>query len=279
MRKITPYPAERVSSIPGALGAATIMVAIAVVLLIAIGAAPAFAGVPSGLEASQPPPPGTEETDSESESGEAEKGEALPVPGPPGAGPPGEETPLQILSRIGDTLREVEGLMAKLTWDGEIASGQEQVLQEIDKLLDDAGKEQKQVLSDIDRLIDMAQKQCKSGNFSQQSLGQSSSQQKPQQQSPQQNPDSSQSEGEQKPENQQGTGQQESPQKSEQESGGRKPNDPSPEKSWNEDVNGRWGSLPPKLQELIRQGDPSKFPPQYREMLEEYYKRLSDREK
>lgn len=195
-----------------------------------------------------------------------------------------EDTPLKVLGRIGETLREVESLMSRLTFDAEAAGGQEKVLDDIDKLLEQTGDGQQQVLGEIDKLINMAQQQqCKSGNFSPQSLSKPPKSQQEQQQNEQQEQGQKQeSQAQQDPKNEKKDGESGEPENPNDSKGdpknGKKPTDPAAEKSWNKDINGRWGSLPPKLQELIRQGDPSKFPPQYREMLEEYYKRLSDKD-
>ncbi len=197
-----------------------------------------------------------------------------------GAEPEGD-TPLKILERIGETLKGVESLMAKLSFGTETRQGQEKILDDIDKLLKQTGNQQQSIIDDIDKLIDMAQQQCKSGNFNSNSLQQPQQQQnqQPQQNKPQQQGEKQDQKSKLDPQNSEkpNGGEKETPTKSESEpTSASKPNDPAAEKSWAKDVNGAWGSLPPKLQELIRQGDPSKFPPQYRQLLEEYYKRLSD---
>ena len=188
----------------------------------------------------------------------------------------------EILQRIGETLREVEQLMVEMSFDAEsTGAGQSKVVEEIDKLLDEAGRQQQAVLDGIDELIEMARQQQQQqrqqgGSSSQQRQDQQQQQQQQQQQNPSQQDQAGQPEnqeeknGNQPEDAQDGKGDPKNP---------RRPGDPAPEEHWSQDVNGRWGALPPKLQELIRQGDPAKFPPQYREMLEEYYKRLSDQDK
>lgn len=267
----------------------------------------AVATTPDVSLAQDPPAkPSPQETSSEKTSSEttpqlpreaepSEDADNAPAPQPGGDPvPPGiAPTPMpqqsdqqkaeEILQRIGETLREVEQLMVEMSFEAEsTGAGQTKVVEEIDKLLDEAGRQQQAVLDGIDELIEMARQQQQQqsqqgGSSSQQRQDQQQQQQEQQQQ---QNPSQQDQAGQ--PENQEekngnqpedaqnGKGDPKNP---------RRPGDPAPEEHWSQDVNGRWGALPPKLQELIRQGDPAKFPPQYREMLEEYYKRLSDQDK
>jgi len=82
------------------------------------------------------------------------------------------------------------------------------------------------------------------------------------------------------PENQRESGEPESPDESRSRADSNvNPKNPPGERAWNQDRSGIWGLLPQKIFDVIFQGDPAKFPPQYREMLEKYYKRLSDSEK
>ena len=189
----------------------------------------------------------------------------------------GQDGPMEVLGRIGERLREVEAIMTRLTFDGDAGEGQQQVIDDIDKLLDQTGSGQRQVLDEIDKLLEMAQEQ-KCSNFSPQSMSQSQSDRKQQQNKQQEQNEKQDSQSEQNPQNQDGGKPEDANQSEGDPNNPQKPSDPKAEKSWSKNVDGRWGSLPPKLQELIRQGDPSKFPPQYREMLEEYYKRLSDKD-
>ncbi len=239
----------------------------------------------SAPEASQPKerplrPPGEDADRDPEQTQPGRPGTPTPEPGvvPPQPRQSEQEKAEEILERIGETLREVEQLMVEMSFDAEsTGAGQTQVVEEIDKLLGEAGRQQQAVLDGIDELIEMARRQQQ-----QQQQGGSGSQQQQQSQSDSQKPQDSQQQQQQQQNGQEkkDAGQ---PENSEEGQGTpnkpQRPGDPAPEEHWSKDVAGRWGALPPKLQELIRQGDPAKFPPQYREMLEEYYKRLSDQDK
>jgi hypothetical protein len=192
---------------------------------------------------------------------------------------PGQETPEQILRRIGATLTRVEELLARVSFGVEAGTAQKQVVDDLDKLLEETGKEQRQVMEDIDQLIRLAKRVGKSGCFSPKSLSenpQPDDQQQQQQQQSRSDPEMERM----KPDNSRESGEPESPDESRNPvTSDTKPKDPQGERTWSEDQSGVWGFLPRAIFDYIFQGDPSKFPPQYREMLEEYYKRLSDKDR
>lgn len=43
-----------------------------------------------------------------------------------------------------------------------------------------------------------------------------------------------------------------------------------------EDVAGRWGTLPSKVQEMLLQFESSRIPPKYRRLIEAYYRKVSE---
>jgi len=113
---------------------------------LALLAACLFALAPP-LLAQEPPPP------------EGEK----PEEGIQTAPVPQQESPMEILQRIGVTLSRVEDLLARVSWDAEAGAAQKAVLDDIDRLLDETGKEQEQVIEDIDKLIRLAKTVGKGG--------------------------------------------------------------------------------------------------------------------
>ncbi len=44
-----------------------------------------------------------------------------------------------------------------------------------------------------------------------------------------------------------------------------------------EDVSGRWGVLPPKIAEMFQNLSPDQFPPRYRKLIEDYFKKANTR--
>ena len=57
------------------------------------------------------------------------------------------------------------------------------------------------------------------------------------------------------------------------------PNEKPPEEVDHPDVSGRWGVLPPKIQNDILNFNIENFPEKYRKWLEEYYKRINQRKR
>jgi hypothetical protein len=155
------------------------------------------------------------------------------------------------------------------------------VRKSIDELLKDVNGKQAEVVSDIEELVRMAKaKQSKNSPSS-------SGKQPPKNQESQQNPQRERDGevDELKPQGEKPQGEQ--PQEGEQKPESGKPDDATPQKEdetgqkppdekgafEREDVSGRWGVLPGKVEEMFKKLSSERFPDRYRKLIEQYYRK------
>lgn len=199
----------------------------------------------------------------------------LPTPGPGEGG--GENKLLELINELESTLTQVEEMLFEATPQG---SGvlQEEILENLDKLLDDAGKGQAKVLASIDELIKNAPRSSQSSSSSsgdpQQKKQQQSQQQ--QQREQEQKREHAKQQEEQKGKSGKENNSQQEKQQGQKLGGDKKPDDKTGKPNAKPDLVDRWGSLPPMLKDRISKREFTNFPPAYREKLMKYYKRLND---
>lgn len=180
---------------------------------------------------------------------------------------------LELINRIKEGMKEID---ANLLRAGSPEDSKESD-RTVESILNETRRKHKQVIKDIEELI-------RSVKYSQSSSSsQSNQQQQPQpQQKPQprrenpsdedlkknpQNPEDGENPESDRPAN--------DPPQQENADGSRK--DPDPERVNRTDASGRWGLLPPKVQEEILNSNVEDLPQKYRKWLEEYYRRVSKR--
>ena len=206
---------------------------------------------------------------------------ALLVQNPPPAPPEEKElTPeeaIQILKDCQKLMEEAEGLLNDSS-RGKALGAEKETIERVNKLLGtppaDPAAEQKKILEKIEKLMGKSQKSQgdtvdKLGDVirrvrSQQGQGQGDPQQgppQPQPQDQQQQPQSSKN-----PQNPAAAPY--DPNRN---------NDPINKFRSHGDRSGRWGDLPPRLREAMLSGkrDLDDFPPEYQQLLKEYFKSLS----
>jgi hypothetical protein len=208
-----------------------------------------------------------------------EQAEGLPlIPAPGTTEPSAEDKMAEIIERLESNLRQVEELLLQSTLGG--AEGlQQQIVKDLDELLRSAGQGQSSVLSDIDELIATAP-QCNGG-------GQGSPSGTPKQKQKKDGNESEQEKRQREARKQPTPGQGEKPEdgpEDQQQSGEKRTasNDPGSKQGSPEarpDILDRWGTLPPLLKERIANRNFTSFPPEYREKLMKYYKRLNDEDR
>jgi hypothetical protein len=157
----------------------------------------------------------------------------------------------------------------------------EQVANDIEELLDQVRQDQTRVVDNIEELVRLTKyTQSQSGGGGDQSQQQQQQQQeqergrdpevdqlKQQGQKPQQPEPQNQQTGAERPED---ARPEDDPGR--QEKGGERPPSETGEFQ-REDVSGRWGNLPPKVQESVPQRTFERFPEKYRRVIIEYYRR------
>jgi hypothetical protein len=187
-----------------------------------------------------------------------------------------------LVQRIQEGMKRIDENLMRAGAEG--AAGARVDLKEnirnLEKLLDETKSQSNQVIQDLDALI-RSIKYRKSQSSSSQGQpppppeGEEQEEQKPrvedQNKDLQQNPQSQDKEnqGKDEPESarpEEGRGQQDR---------SHLPPSPPPEKTEHPDVTGRWGVLPPKLQNEILNFNVDTLPEKYRKWLEEYYKRVN----
>jgi len=193
----------------------------------------------------------------------------------------------ELVQRIQDSMQKIDDNLMNAQAEG-VGNSLEENIRNIEKLLDETRQQSGQVIQDLEDLIQSVKyQQCSSGGSSD---------------SP---PPPDPNKSEQKPENQPRSEQEEQglqkhddasksndPKEDGKPENG-KPDDspgsktqsktpPTPgdsEKTDHPDVSGRWGVLPPKIQNDILNFNIESFPQKYRKWLEEYYKRINRQKK
>lgn len=189
------------------------------------------------------------------------------------------EDAAELVRRIQESMEKIDENLL-----GASASGARENLEEsisnLEKLLEDTQDRSSQVVRDLDTLIrSIKYQQCSSGGGGKPPPQPDSSEQ------PENQPRSEQEdEGLQKnKQSQEEADKEEQPDDSRpQEGRGQQdarenPEGPPPEQVDHPDLSGRWGVLPPKIQQDILNFNIEAFPEKYRKWLESYYKRINRR--
>lgn len=191
----------------------------------------------------------------------------------------------ELVQRIHEGMKKVDENLMDAKARG-VSETIEENIRNIEKLLEDTRKQSDQVISDLDELIkSIKYQQCNSGgsgsppppdlsNSEKQPENQPRSEQEDQGLQKHDTPQDKDSEkdekpGEARPEDSPGAKNQ----------GKTPPSGKDSEKADHVDVSGRWGVLPPKIQNDILNFNIESFPEKYRKWLEEYYKRINRQKK
>jgi hypothetical protein len=211
-------------------------------------------------------------------------GRAAPDDPKPSGGDPNEPKPvalptpergaLEIIQEIESKMLEAEKLLASASAAEDGSASMQEVLTKLDELLKNAGSKQQEILDALKKLEEQAVPvPSGSGGGDEPDP---KNQQKPK---PQNRPPDKEDKSLQKldPGNSKDQGGKDG-EKSQPEKGRQKPPDSKTDKNDLPKKFEQWGNLPPKLKEQITQGNFEMFPPQYRALLERFFKRLSDTE-
>ncbi|MBI4881265.1 MAG: hypothetical protein HY812_16645 [Planctomycetes bacterium] len=187
----------------------------------------------------------------------------------------------ELIAKIRKEMARIDELLVKVDEKAprEAPEAMREAASDIDKLLEDVRGRQLEVVESIEELIRLAKvSECKSGaagECDQSGGGQGGSERgkdpEPEELKPQGQP------AEAKPADQP----REDPHAAD-----REPEDASSRgklppaetgKFEREDLSGRWGVLPPKIAEMFQNLSPDQFPPRYRKLIEEYFRKANNR--
>jgi hypothetical protein len=195
-----------------------------------------------------------------------------------------ERTPMEpdneaakLVERIQEGMKKIDENLMEASASG-VKEDLEENIRNIEKLLNDTQNMSSQVIQSLDQLIkSIKYKKCGSGSGQSppQPKGSQEQENKPrdeqQDDSMKQNPQSQNEEGQEQDRPEDG--------RPEDDRGNRQAKDDppptDPERAEHTDVSGRWGVLPPKVQNDILNFNIEEFPQKYRKWLEEYYKRVN----
>ncbi len=191
----------------------------------------------------------------------------------------------ELQAKIRKEMGEIDELLLQAAKDApkDAAARIEQVKADLDKLLKDIQSKQSQAVTDIEELVRMAKRQSNSGGKGSGEPDPKNSPQQKQQDERGKDPEvdklkqqgeKDKGEGKQKPEEKSGQPKDGGPDKSKPDQQKADGVDPPSEKEkyQRENVAGRWGVLPPKVQEMFQKLSQNEFPDRYRELLLQYYR-------
>jgi len=178
------------------------------------------------------------------------------------------------MSRIDELLLEVDEATPK-----QVQESLNEVQQNIEELLKNVQAQQAGVIENIEELVRLTK-------YTQSNQGQGSGDQEQQGEGEQPKNRQREKDAEPKDLKYQGDPKDQKPESGEEDRSepeqnrtGQKPPPSETEKFQREDVSGRWGNLPPKVAEMFMNLSPDQFPPKYRQLLEQYYKKANDQKK
>lgn len=218
------------------------------------------------------------------------QGEAPPLPQLGGGGDDPRAEMLELFKRVELRLREIDDLLYDASAGGSGVGDPDE--SGIGDLIRDSIDGSQQVLEDIDRIIEIAEQQsgtCSStlsGSSESQSQSPSQSQQQQQGGQKESTPEAPKDGGEKPGEGQEGDEPHEQPDGQPQDPSGSDdldpenragvdpPADDTERVRYVDDIE-RWGHLPVHVQEVFRSEGGGDLPPQYRDWIEAYYKRLN----
>lgn len=194
---------------------------------------------------------------------------------PPKPGADKRPDPKEMLREIAREMAAVEKMLLEARSDG--GKGAQRVVEKIEKLLDDAKKGEAQVIQRIDKLLEEIKRREKE-------------QQRQQQQQANQGSDKNKRKRP-KPDTQRDPQRDDdrfrNQKKDDREQNQRDPNDPKnqtaknrpkdkTDRADNPDKAGAWGRLPDRLFKLLTSREQTVFPPEFRNYLERYFRRLNE---
>jgi hypothetical protein len=185
----------------------------------------------------------------------------------------------KLVERIQESMKKIDENLMDASASG-VKENLEENIRNIEKLLNETQNMSSSVIQDLDQLIkSIKYKKCGSGSGQPPPKPQGSQQQDNKPREEQQDDSLKQN---QQPENQNRDGQeQDRPEdgRPQDDRGNQQAKDDppptDPERAGHADVSGRWGVLPPKIQNDILNFNIEEFPQKYRKWLEEYYKRVN----
>jgi len=229
-----------------------------------------FLAAPAALAQDEKPP--------EKPGDEKPEGEAPPAGEPEAGGGPDEIA--EIIKAIESHMAEAERLLTAREAGTATQEAQETAAELLKKLLDQAGKQQASALSSIDKLLELTAKQSQQ---SQQQRGGKSGRQMSEEEKQRERERRAEEElSRKKPEGQEpkdGREAKSPEQEGEDKNGRKKPPQAGSERVNHPDASGKWGNLPRAVQARIEQGSWESFPPEYRDKLAKWYKRITAEEK
>ncbi len=178
----------------------------------------------------------------------------------------------EIINRIKETMKKVD---ESLFTAGSSRTGRgEEGKDEVKKILEKTRQDHRQIIRDIDELIRNVEYQMSQSSSSpDRRKNKPKEQQKPREENPQdsdlkKNPSAKEQEKTPK------DGKPNADKPKQEDAQNRRP-EQDPERVDHRDTSGRWGLLPPKVQEEILNSNVEDFPQKYRKWLEEYYRTVN----
>ncbi len=201
---------------------------------------------------------------------------APPDPPKPTVIPEASEDPMKLIREIEEKMIDAERILAKATAKTEGDRAMQTVIEKLEELLKSADARQQEILDALKKLEDQAVPMPSGGGGSG-DREQPDPKEREQREQRQREDKENRSLQKLDPGNSKPNSGKESERKT-QTTGKTKPPDSDRKKADLARQFERWGNLPKKLREQIEQGNYQMFPPQYRDLLERFYKRLSDSE-
>lgn len=197
-----------------------------------------------------------------------------PTPPKPEAIPMPQQTAEEIIREIEAKMVDAEKLLAVASSTSEGSASMQDVIKKIDELLKNAGSKQQEILDALKKLEEQAVPVPSGGGGSSQDQDQKKPQ-KPQKQQPDKEDKSLQKLD---PGNSKDQSGKKEPERKQPTNGRSKPPDSKTDKNDLPKAFEQWGNLPSTIKEQMNQGNFEMFPPQYRALLERFFKRLADSE-
>lgn len=233
--------------------------------------------VPAGAQQEPPKPEATPKSQEAPKPQKAPKPKEAPKPGtvtiPHGGamGQDGKVDPKKLLNEIADKMAAVEAILLEAGDNPSATASAKAAVEKLEKLLGDAKEKQGQVIQQLDKLIDEVRKQQKQKQSK--SRGQRSKPQRSNRDDPQKDPrfDNRKDQPQDQPQRKRDPGKKDK--------ADREPPKGDQAKVQHPDKAGIWGLLPDKVFKLITNREQTVLPAEFREYIEEYFKRLAESKK
>lgn len=216
--------------------------------------------------------PKPQEAPKPKEAPEPEKPTTVTIPHGGAMGQAGQVDPKKLLKEIARDMAAVEAILLEAGDEKNASESARAAVEKLDKLLGDAKGKQSRVIQQLDKLIDEVRKQQQSKSKSK-SKSQGSKPQRPGQSDPQKDPrfDNRGNQPKDQPQRKREPGKKDKTD--------RKPPEGEKGKTQHPDKAGIWGILPDKVFKLITNREQTVLPAEFREYIEEYFKRLAETKK